>query len=646
MGKTGKPRIVVALAAVAAMAVGLSACGGSSKGSNQSQTGTGTKVSGGTVTVAELPQAAPTYIYPYENGTNFSTVNASFDATLYRPLYWFGSDNNPNVDLNLSIGEQPVWSNGDKTVAVTLKPYKWSNGETVDAQNVALFLNIYKATADPATAQAANNKGANGAYVPPTGTEDFFPDNVKSWTVSGQTITFSLDKAYNANWFLENELSQITPMPEAWDTTASGKSDCSTGVVTSGSKLETDCLAVDAYLDQQGSDAKTWAASPLWSVVNGPWKLKTFDSGSGNYSEVPNPDYSGPTKASLDQVNYVSETSDDAEYAQLKHGSTGTSSIQVGYIPAQDLNKREANGSSVDPLTSQGYAEVAAPLYQYTYYQLNYSSTAMGAVFKQLYFRKALQQTIDQQGMVNGILKGWGYPTEGVVPEYPASSLESPYEKSNPVPAFSISGAKATLEANGWDTATSPATCTKPGSGAGECGAGVTAGQKLSFTMEWATGTAYGEQEVDAMQSDASEAGIQIQLKSNTFSGVLGDNIPCISGNPAGKAAGCTWEALNWGAGWIYDPDFYPSGEELYGTNASSNQGEYTSTEMNTLIANSISSSSLSALYAYNDYATQQLVSPFFPTAIQVNAVASNLHVDQYFNLFSLTTPEDWYITK
>jgi len=194
MGNTGKLRLAVALAAAAAMTVGISACGGSSGGSSQSGA---TKILGGVINVAETPQAAPTYIWPYENGTNFSTVNSFFDETMFRPLYFFGDNGNPNVDPTVSIGETPVWSADSKTVSVTLKDWKWSNGEAVDAQDVALFMNIYKATADPATAQSANNKGPSGAYVPTSGTQKFFPDNVNSWTVSGQTITFNLNQAYN-----------------------------------------------------------------------------------------------------------------------------------------------------------------------------------------------------------------------------------------------------------------------------------------------------------------------------------------------------------------------------------------------------------------------------------------------------------------
>ena len=36
----------------------------------------------------------------------------------------------------------------------------------------------------------------------------------------------------------------------------------------------------------------------------------------------------------------------------------------------------------------------------------------------------------------------------------------------------------------------------------------------------------------------------------------------------------CTWELENWGGGWIFAPDYYPSGEELFQTGARSNSGQ------------------------------------------------------------------------
>ena len=31
----------------------------------------------------------------------------------------------------------------------------------------------------------------------------------------------------------------------------------------------------------------------------------------------------------------------------------------------------------------------------------------------------------------------------------------------------------------------------------------------------------------------------------------------------------------NWGAGWIFAPDYYPSGEAIFQTGAGSNSGDY-----------------------------------------------------------------------
>ena len=83
----------------------------------------------------------------------------------------------------------------------------WSNGTQVTAQDVMFWLNME--LAEPAN---------YGAY---TG----FPKNVSDIkVVNPTTLTMTMDKPYSPTWFLYNELSQITPMPAAWDRTASGPS--------------------------------------------------------------------------------------------------------------------------------------------------------------------------------------------------------------------------------------------------------------------------------------------------------------------------------------------------------------------------------------------------------------------------------------
>ena len=83
------------------------------------------------------------------------------------------------LNTSLSVAAAPVYSNGNTTVTVTLKNWKWSDGETVTAQDVLFFMNIYHA-------QEANFCG----YVPGD-----MPDDVKNVTANGQTVTFTLSRS-------------------------------------------------------------------------------------------------------------------------------------------------------------------------------------------------------------------------------------------------------------------------------------------------------------------------------------------------------------------------------------------------------------------------------------------------------------------
>src|SRR5260221_461749 len=71
-----------------------------------------------------------------------------------------------------------------------------------------------------------------GGYVP-----GYFPDNVTNIRARGSDqVQMTITGPYSKQWFTYNELSQVTPMPPAWDTTGgANKSDCTHNVG--------DCLA-------------------------------------------------------------------------------------------------------------------------------------------------------------------------------------------------------------------------------------------------------------------------------------------------------------------------------------------------------------------------------------------------------------------
>ena len=70
-----------------------------------------------------------------------------FQWLMFRPLYMFGNNTNTSVLINypLSPANPPMYSNGGKTVTVTMKGWKWSNGEAVDAKSVMFYLNMVEA---------------------------------------------------------------------------------------------------------------------------------------------------------------------------------------------------------------------------------------------------------------------------------------------------------------------------------------------------------------------------------------------------------------------------------------------------------------------------------------------------------------------
>jgi peptide/nickel transport system substrate-binding protein len=598
-------KIMAAGVAVAACALVAAGCNGNSAVGN-------TPVNGGTAVFAEPPSSPPTYIFPFMSSSVISDVNLfDFQYLMYRPLYWFGNGDQPTASYSLSLAYPPTF-NGDK-VTVTLRRYRWSNGTPVTAQDVMFWLNMETAVPHD-----------YGAYTN-------FPADVKDITVVSPTkLTMIMDKAYSPSWFLYNELSQVTPMPAAWDRTAAGRSSCDTTVG--------DCAAVYNYLNDQAKNVTGYVGSPLWSIVDGPWKLSAFNA-DGHVTFVPNKSYSGPVKPKLAAFEEVPFTTDTAEYNVLQSPNSGTK-IDVGYLPQEDAPAKPVSATvGSNPLS--GYTLTPWPLWGINYFVVNYqSSTGAAPIIKQLYFREALEDEMNQEAVISGPLRGYGTTTVGPVGANPVTQWLSPQGKSGDPFPYDPGKAKSLLTSHGWNVVPNGvSTCIDPSL----CGPGIKKGQKLSFSMPYATGYSWIASEMTQLQSNAATIGIKLNLQPKPFAEVTA----LAAGNCTVAKLPCNWDMANWGGGWSFSPDYAPTGEQLFLSGVVANSGGYSNAANNSMINKTLTSSNLQYMYNWQDYLSTQLPVIWQPNAdYQLTEVANNLQgVTPQSPTLSIN-PEDWYFVK
>lgn len=584
----------------------------------------GRPVTGGTVTWACAPGYPPAVIFPFTPPERFGTRNLyEFQKLMYRQLYWLGKDGRPEIDEELSIGEPPEWSPDGRTVTITIKPWRFSNGEPICADSVLFWVNMLKV------------KGHRyGGYVP-----GYFPDNLVAYGKSAEhKVFFTFDKVYSKNWILSNQLSSITPMPKAWDRTAGGPANASGDLA--------DVEAVYDYLVAEQGDmlAETnehrtrWADSPLWSVVSGPWRLRSYTL-DGVVTFVPNEHYSGPNKPYLDEFRQVPTFSDEQEYEMLRAGPKGPGSIQVGFLPLSFSVEPtdDPTRGGPNPLEHDYYL-VPQAVFAIRFFPLNYNNpTVAGKIFAQTYFRQALQRTLDQDFAVRDIYQGYAYRQDGPVPKIPASTLVSPRQRDGGALAFDVDAARRLLADHGWDTSVTPAVCVRPGTGPGQAGAGIPAGTRLSFRLRYAEGRPSLTRLMEKYQQDAARVGIELRLQEVYASVLVAEDAPCepSAANP------CTWELCCWNGGWVYD---YPTGEQLFRTGAGGNFGRYRDPKADELIARTLTTDDLDALYEYQDYIAEQapiIFTPNFP--LRLFEVANNLRGFAPINPYGYINPENWH---
>jgi peptide/nickel transport system substrate-binding protein len=618
-GRARRRRALAVGTVAAGIAALVTACGpasGSTAGGSASQGNTST------VTYAMAPTTKASYAFPFitvNESANFSVYNINdFQYLMYRPLYWFGTGVNPYLNPELSLADSPTYQGNQ--VTITLKSsYKWSDGEPVDADDVVFFMNM----------MIAESNSPTNAWV--NTTPDGLPGDISNVrAVSKYVVTMDIASPFSETWFTNNELSQITPMPLAWDRTASGGSDCVSDLA--------DCNAVYNYLNAQSNDIATYGSSPLWQVVDGPWRVQSLNS-SGNLTMLFNPKYSGPVaKDHITKFVEVPFTTESAEYNVLQD-PVGSQTIDVGYLPTVDAPVPPP-GANVgpNPGTLSDYGLTAVYPWEISYFPYNFNNPTDGPIFSQLYFRQAFQELVDQEGVIAGPMHGYGKIVTGPVSDYPVTSYLSPTLARLGDPwTLNIPGAKVLLKQHGWVPGSSGIlVCGNPGTASNQCGAGIPAGTALNFTLDYATGIDYMASAARELASNASLAGIQITTNALPFDDVVGE---------AFTPGNTSWELAEWG-GWTFSPDYLPTGETLFQNGSSNNVGGYNNTKNNDLITATLQartpSAFDSAMYTWENYLSSQLPVVYMPNSASLIETIKGLDIGPQNSALNIT-PEMWF---
>jgi peptide/nickel transport system substrate-binding protein len=380
------------------------------------------------------------------------------------------------------------------------------------------------------------------------------PSEWTSVTADGaDKVVVKLSQPTNPDWFIHNGLGQLWPVPEkVWN------------------KYPTN-------LHQEMTFINHVANSPLnkvYDVVDGPYHIQSYTP-NDQWTFVPNPKFGGH-KSSLSKVIFQYETSDSTEFAGLEKGT-----INEGYLPPSDWKARNQLKNDV---MSTPY-----PLgFNYLIVNLNPKAPGgLGPVFSQLYVRQALQMGINQPGIIKTVFNGQAIEEGGPVAALPKTPYSDP-ATAKPLYPYNPAKGKKLLEAHGWHEVH---------------GVMEKNGVKLEWQMLGISGDIAQTNLQQLLVSGWSQEGIKVGIQPELFDNII---------SPANQQHPTSWDMADWGGGWTYQPDYYPSGDGLFNTNAASNFQGYSSKTMDQLINTSIApasseAQSLKNLYAYELYTAQQL---------------------------------------
>jgi peptide/nickel transport system substrate-binding protein len=631
-----RKRIAGSIALAAAGVLALAACANSTETSNASgPTGPAILVPGaigqvypaasgsqtaGTVTWAEQPGDQPTWLLPLTASGENTVFNLyTFEWELYRPTYWTVDGVSNELDPSMSLADSPRYSEHDKDVSITFKAgYRWSDGTPVTADDLMFDIDLIKASIK---ASPANWSG----YTP-----GYFPDDLASMSEpDARTLVLHLTKPVNPTFFTDDILGQgpTNPLPvQTWARDSVGGPP-----VTDWKTNPADDLKIYNFLIAQNAQKSSYASNPLWQVVDGPYKLSAFSAASGAYTLTPNPDYGGPRAPRVSTFEAVPFNSEAAEFNAILAGQ-----IDVAQVPLADVPR-------LNEVTGRGYNYFGEPDFGFNAAFYNFKDTTgdFSNIVDKLYFREAMQHLEDQAGWIRSFFNGAGSEAYGSIPVFPQNQFLPPDAASNPYP-FSVPDAISVLKQNGWTvTPNGTDVCSSPGTGTGDCGAGIPDGTKLAFNLIYTTSPGFiGEQMINLSQ-EALAAGIRITLQPSNFVVMLQNY-----DDPGAPNKVNEWAMEDFGGEGLPP---YPTTFGIFNTGGGGQIGDYSNPKADEYVNDSVSSGDPSAVGQEASYLTLQLPVMWQPDQDLIWAWRTDLSgpPDSFENLTQYyATPEFWYFTN
>lgn len=590
--KTQRRRGLVSLGALVVATLALTACSGGTPSSD------GTSSAGGDSSTSQkdsvsyaLPVGTgPNWILPISSPDKMATHNSAIKATMWPRLFEYnGVDGEMGWDKKASAAKSYEFSEDNLTITITLNDLNWSDGEPVTSRDVEFWYNLVRF-----------NGEKTGGY-----SAGLMPDNVTAFeTIDDKTFSMTMDKVYNEEFLLGNQLSLVYPMPQhVWDkTSADGEiGDFDRDAATSTEVLD--------YLFSQAEDMKTYATNPLWQVISGPYMVKSW-SDSGLVELTANDKYTGEDKPSITNVEFLPFTSADAEMNVVR-----SSGVDYGYVTSSQLTNEKQ-------FTDLGYRVEPWAGWSITYMPYNFANPEKGAFYKQLYVRQALQHAIDQETISEVVWHGAATPDYGPIPQTADSAGLSDVQKNNPYP-FDTDMTTKLFTDNGWKVGSDNVLeCEDAGSADGQCGEGIAAGQKADVVIT----TQSGSQETDNMmaeiQSSLGKAGVKVTIDSKPLDSVLTQAQECKTGTT------CTWELVFFGTAgsWYFPP--YATGERVFAKDTKWNAGQYDNPEAEKLVQEMAFSTDPTIAEKYSAMLATDLPVMWMPNPVyQVSVVRDGLDI-------------------